>query len=443
MFLGLIVITATVCGLYAAWVWAQTGDIYHPILIFTPMLAFLYVLQPAILFASGRSDEFFTEPQLETIQLVNLAGVLALLSGACKTAKARVASARPNRSYKRLRAIANLIGSIGVILWLKTIVNVGGFGAAFGNAYGGGWDDSGYIRDMALFGPMIGTLLMVYLCGATTAKPVDVAWAVILAIPMLLQGLLGARRGPTFMIIVLCICAYHMAKGRRPQLTKGVIGGAGVAFLLLFLITNRNSIYLHSEEKVQAGNISEFLQPSGGTEFSVGGAEILQLMEFGGTPWGRNWLAEVVVRPIPAAAWPTKWSDYAEWAGTRVVGAAFHTAAGETVGWQLAVGSPPGIVGEVFTEWSFLFIPILWGIGRAYANCWQKARAQVGNAPIYYTVCAALSVYVIMQGPLDTIYRFILIIGIIAAGLNFGVSSMHRAAVAKTMCTLRVRSSQV
>ena len=31
--------------------------------------------------------------------------------------------------------------------WVITIVNVGGFRAAYGTSYSGGWDSNGYVRD--------------------------------------------------------------------------------------------------------------------------------------------------------------------------------------------------------------------------------------------------------------------------------------------------------
>jgi hypothetical protein len=202
-----------------------------------------------------------------------------------------------------------------------------------------------------------------------------------------------------------------------------VLFGTLIAALLLLLITNRDSIYIGSKQSIDPGRITSYFDIGPGTEYLVGGAEILHTWDTGHVAWGRNWLAEVFVRPIPHEVWPTKWEDWASWTGSAVIGAAFHAADSETTGWDVAVGTPPGIIAETFAEWSWLSIVALWWIGRLYAKCWVKARSRKGNWPVYYSACAALTIYVTAQGPLDTIYRFILLIGILALILRIAQPS--------------------
>ncbi len=420
----LLIATGMVCILLTARTWIATHDIYHPMMLFAPVLIYLYVVQPALLITSAAWDAYFTQEQLLQIQAISILGVIALLLGASQT-KIRVQQSlylqgAPNpRRHKRLRQVAIAIGCIGLGLWFKTLANVGGFQSAFGQAYGSGWSDSGYMRQLSLDVPFAAILLMSYYCGLTSAKISNVLLAVAFGFPLLTQALLGARRGPTFMLVVVCFCAFDLARGRRPKLTKGLLVGGFVAVLLLLLITNRGSIYIGSTQSIDPGKIGSYFQIGPGSEYVVGGAEILHTWDTGQIPWGTNWLAEVVVRPIPHEVWPTKWDDWAAWTGSAVISATFHSGSAETVGWKVSVGSPPGVVAETFAEWSWLSFPVLWCIGRLYAMCWAKARARQGNWPVYYTVCATLSIYVTAQGPLDTIYRFPLIIGILALILRF------------------------
>ncbi len=419
----LIIATACVCLFSTARIWLKTRDVYHPMMLFAPVLIYLYVVQPTLLMTSSARDFFFTQEQLLQIQGVNLLGVIALALGASRT-KIQL---KPQRIGKilvssglhiRLRGVAILLGCVGLALWFRTLVNVGGFQGAFSRSYGGGWDDNGYVRQLSLDCPFAAVLLMSYYCGLSRAKASIVFLASAFGFPLLTQALLGARRGPTFMLIVVSFCAFHLGRGKRPNLTKGLLTGIFVAALLLLLITNRSSIYLGSSASIDPGKMSSYFVIGSGTEYVVGGAELLHAWDGGHISWGRNWLAEVVVRPIPHEFWPTKWDDWASWTNSSVIGAGFHTGASETMGWKPAVGSPPGIIAETFVEWSWLSMPLLWCIGRLYTIAWAKARSRQGNWPIYYTVCAALSIFVTAQGPLDTIYRFILINGILAVILH-------------------------
>jgi hypothetical protein len=427
----LIIATAVTCFLFAARAWFATRDIYHPMVLFTPALLFLYVAQPALLMASASNEAFFTQQQLFEIQGMYLLGVIALAFGASQNESSTIGPKHlpPNAfqfDSRRLRKVGITIGSIGLGIWFYTIISVGGFQAAFSQSYGGGWNDSGYIRDIALFLPFCALLIMLYLCGLTSASFGNVLLAIIFGLPLLAQGLLGARRGPTFMLAAVCLCAYDLGRGRRPRLSKGLVGGAFVAALLILLYTNRGNIYIGSSQYIDTGKISSFFDIGSGSEYVVGGANILHVWDTGRIAWGSNWLAEVVVRPIPHEMWPTKWTDWASWTGQGVIGADFQTSSADTINWTPPSGSAAGIVGETYQEWGWLYLPILWGVGRFYAMAWDRARSRQGNWQIYYAVFVAVSIYLILQGPTDTIYRLVLIIGLLSIALRYTKPVNHR-----------------
>ena len=79
------------------------------------------------------------------------------------------------------------------------LANVGGFGGAYGRAYGGVWADTGYIRDLLYLTITALVLLLAARTGGRLSR-VDWLWIALFAGPWLIHGLLGARRGPTFMV---------------------------------------------------------------------------------------------------------------------------------------------------------------------------------------------------------------------------------------------------
>jgi hypothetical protein len=425
----LIIITAIVCVLFTGRAWRATRDIYHPAMVIAPALVFLYVIQPSLLVASPTNDAYFTRPQLLQIQIVDLFGVVALLIGATRTPgvfRRRPGGAVPPRE---LRKVAMAVGSLGLGVWFYTLKQAGGFLSAFSQSYGGGWNDSGYIRDLALFLPFIAVLLMLYIVGRTSARASNVVLAAMFGMPLLVQGILGARRGPTFMLFAACMCAFDMGRGRRPHLTKGLLGGIFIVTLLMVLFSNRGNIYIGSDQTLDLGNISTFAEVNPGMEYVVGGAVSIDALETGRFAWGTNWLAELVVRPVPHEWWPTKWIDWASWTGQAVIGGNFAPSSSGSLDWAPPPGSAAGIVGETFAEWGWFYLPMLWVIGKLYAAAWAKARCSQGNWPIYYVVFLAVSIYLTLQGPTDTIYRLVLITGILYLVLRLGGSASSRSRV--------------
>jgi hypothetical protein len=352
------------------------------------------------------------QQQLDFVGTLNLAGVAALAIGCLAAGRATGPSWRASVSTMvvnspRVQKAGFLIGGVGFSLWAWSIVNVGGFTGAFGRSYGGGWSGSGYVRDAMLL--LIPALLM--LMPRMLRKPwsVELKLAVgLFAMPLVLQGLLGARRGPTFMIATVIALAWYLYRGRRPPLLAVAAGGAALGFLVLFLVTNRGNIYLGSKEQLQLNGTEYLAGGGGGNEFIYGAGSILHAQRTNHFYWGRRYLAQVLIRPIPRQLWPNKYADF----GVPELEANAGTGGAqlrETLSWEGAPGAAPGIVADLWLEFWWFAVPVLGGIGWVYGQCWKKAVVDGGPWVMQYIILAALSLYLVMQTMEAVIFRLLIL----------------------------------
>jgi hypothetical protein len=107
------------------------------------------------------------------------------------------------------------VGGVGLLCWLISIVNVGGFVNAFNRSYSGGWDDSGYIRDGSLL-LLVGVLLLIAVIATEGPRLTNLALAALFGLPWLSQAILTARRGPTFAFAVVVLMGWYLNRNRRP-----------------------------------------------------------------------------------------------------------------------------------------------------------------------------------------------------------------------------------
>jgi hypothetical protein len=122
--------------------------------------------------------------------------------------------------------------------------------------------------------------------------------------------------------------------------------------------------------------------------------------------WGRRYIAQILIRPIPSSIWPTKYEDFG--VAEVLQNAGTGSTIREALGWEGAPGSAPGLVADVWVEFSWLVIPVLWLIGRAYGMVWSRALQHNGMWASQYTVLCALSLYLVMQTLEAVIFRLLL-----------------------------------
>ena len=226
--------------------------------------------------------------------------------------------------------------------------------------------------------------------------------------PWLLQALLGARRGPTFVLAVGIGVSWYMARRRRPSLMVCATAGIAVGLLMLFLVANRDAIYLGSEQELSTGRISATLDASPSNEYVFGAGCIAAARQSGDYFWGRRILAQILVRPIPRQWWPTKYTDFGIPELEQNAGVA-KGGLENALGWQEVPGAAAAMVADMWVEFSWGCIPFACLWGWAYGYCWKRAGISGAAWMTQYVILLLLSVYLITQGLEAVVFRLIIL----------------------------------
>jgi len=408
MYAFLIWASVAVAVLGMCYAYAGSRDVFHPLMFLGPMAIFMYAWMPLKLDAIGGLNGFFQRDQLNHVQWINLCGVACLVFG-CLSAGCRLPSYRapePQASPSTLVLWGAVLGFIGLAAWVVAVMNVGGLRAAFSKSYSGGWDDNGYIRDASLL--MFPAFLLILSASFQTGfRFLRAGLMVLFLAPWSVQAAFTSRRGPTFMIAVIAGMGWYLNRRKRPSLVMACGGGLLLGFLMLFLVTNRGNIYLGSDREMTSDVTSIFETPDTGNEYIYGAGGILSAEQRNSFYWGRRYLAQIVVRPIPHTIWPTKYEDFGlpEIMHNAGTGEGFA----ETLGWEGAQGSAPGLIADLWMEFWWLCLPVLFFLGKFYGIAWRKAQLEGGLWIAQYTIMAALSIYFVMQTMEAVIFRLLIL----------------------------------
>ena len=426
MFELLLGLTAAVLVFGILYALDGSRDVFHPLVFIGPMMLFLYVWMPSRLLAADGLSRYFDGEQLVFLQSLYLLGILAFVA-ACLGVGVRLRRPRTRgpRPRSRLRAVrfsmpslgperamrlligGGITGSIGLGCWLVTIVNVGGFVKAFSASYAGGWDDSGYVRDGSLL-LLVGVLLALTSLAGRGPRVPSLLMACVFGFPWVAQALLTARRGPTFAIAVIALMGWYLARRRRPPLVAMAAAGFLLGWLVLFLVTNRQSIHLGADLSDVTTDVTEITdKPDTGNEYIYGGGSVLSAERRDHYFWMRRYLAQILVRPIPSAIWTTKYEDFGvpELLKNGGTGEGF----GDALGWEGAVGSAPGIVSDLWVEMWWLAVPFMALLGWIYGLAWKRAVTRGGPWNAQYVILSALSIYLVMQTMEAVIFRTLML----------------------------------
>ncbi|MCC2665538.1 MAG: hypothetical protein K0S35_3460 [Geminicoccaceae bacterium] len=402
-------LTGIVLFAAAALAYVTTRDTLHPMIYLGAMAFFLHAFLPLELELS-QPDElrgYLGQDELDYAQTLVLLGVLSLAGGVWWGAHATPTRghAPPVRltdaARMRLAHAARVLAASGLIAWIYQIIHSGGLYAVYGRAYGFFWADTGYVGEAFQFG-LPGALLLLLARSGWRLRPADLAWIGIGLLPLLGHGLLGARRGPTFIALVGLGVMWYLARARRPRLGPALLGGLAIGLLLLLLLANRERIYLGAEPDFTGAGQAPIFAVGPGNEFVFGAGAALHAEALDEFAWGRRYLVVLFVRPIPRSLWPTKYADAARFLDIpsidHVEKDPRRTDFTATMGWTGAIGSAPGGIFDLWIEfgWAYLLavFAVGWGFGRAY----RKAISQGGFWLALYALMAALSVYFVTQG---------------------------------------------
>jgi hypothetical protein len=386
-------------------------DVFHPLVFIGPMMAFIYVWMPFKLWRSGDIFTFFDTQQLIEVQTINLIGISAfagscLFAGVRRPKRRAEQSTNPQRTAKRLVIGGTVAGGLGLVAWLTLIIKSGGPVQAFGQAYSGGWDDSGYVRDGSIL-LLAGLLLILAAAGMDRLRAWYAVMLAVFTLPWLTQALLTARRGPTFALVTVFGMGWYLSKNKRPPVVAMCLSGLALGWFVLFLVTNRNSIYLGSDKSFTTDVSAITDTPDTGNEYIYGSGALLAARRSEKHFWGKRYAAQLLIRPIPSSIWPTKYEDFG--VPELLVNAGTEQGIGETMGWKGAPGSAPGIVADLWIECSWMAIPVLVLFGWCYGRCWRNAIVEGKQWVAQYAVLSALSIYLVMQTMEAVIFRLALL----------------------------------
>lgn len=394
--------------------WARWKDVFHPTIFCVPQILFLYVVFPIyglatdpyeFLSRAGYWDELANFQSLA--DAVGIAVILGISWGCRNSGDMPGPSAEQNN--KAIFFVSCVFGVLGMAAWITGIINVGGFSVAYGRAYGGGWDDSGYVREAAQFGLVAVPLLIL------SRRKLGMHWqhwlmAFAFLLPLLVQGFLGARRGPTFLAITGVAASYILAFRPRIPFVVVIAAGGAIGALLLWLVANRDAIYIGSHEELQ-GSVSRMLENWAGNEYLFSSAIVRYINEAGEPFYGLRILAHMLGRVVPVAIWPTKYADVCAAFGldidlTQDAGIPIERIEAVT-GWPIAVGAAPGIVGDFWMEFGMFAPAAAFALGGLYGKLWRRSRSDPRIQPAY-AILAALSIYVFTQTIEAWLFRVLL-----------------------------------
>ena len=402
-----VVISATLWGSY------QRNDTLHPLVYISLMLGFLYVVMPFLLHTSGELYSFFDMKEVSYVQFLNLICICCLLFGIVTgdrgvrrdpgwISRFTYEISPPQR--RAMRKVALLLGSIGTGLFIYGIFNVGGFVAAFDSPKGGGWAQTGYLRDLKL--------LVIPAIGLEYMSRRDERWThaaigrmALYSAPLVARGVLATSRGWFFMGIMTLVGGWYLTQDRRPRFSTVLVGGGVVGLIMLFLVTYRGEIYIGSAffddqtpalTEVINKSVGRTAEGGIGNEYIYGVYTVLLAEEENDYYWGKRYLAYTLVRPIPSLLWSSKYESMGV-SGIRWNAGTLGEVHDAPIYEQFPGGMYPGIVGDLFVEFSWGAVLVAFLIGWIYGSCWRLHLTRGGLWTIIYHTLMAMSVFGVMQ----------------------------------------------
>ncbi len=414
----------------ATYVWTRTRDLLHPLVLMTPMLVYMYGLRPVLLQSNNQLLVHFSSEQLLLGLLVNAVVVSGFCFGLiCRCDLPRHASLSFSLTPSQQQKIFQLGCILGVVAgaayWYGISQN-GGLARVYGQAKGHVILSSGYVAEA----PMLAfpAIMLIFLSRrGKKLRPSDIILGLIFAFPHLLHGILGARRGPTFLVMGTLIFSWYVATGRRPKGIPLTIGLAATVILMFFLISHRNQIFLGANVDVDTASVVETAFPTTaklGDDVVFGIAQSNVANGTGRHYWGARLGVILFVRPIPRQIWPSKYEDSGfGWmrATDNLHGYKFSEWR-RIMGWRPQAGSSGGFTADLFCEFSWFAVLAAWCFGRGFAYLWRNANVRSGIWTIFFLESLILSIYVPTQSVSAFMHRFVFmsVITLVFWKLNIG-----------------------
>ena len=187
------------------------------------------------------------------------------------------------------------------------------------------------------------------------------------------------------------------------------VGGTLLGLLMLFLVTNRQSIYIGSTFENLSLDVTEpVTQMNEANEYIFGAGTMVAARASGHYYWGKRYLAEIFIRPIPRQIWPDKYDDIGMPELTQNAGVAGEGIKSET-NWEEVPGSAAAMVADFWVEFSWLCVPFCWFVGWSYGYVWRRAVMEGRFWNTLYVILSMLSIYMVTQSGEAVIFRLLLL----------------------------------
>lgn len=410
----------TIAGLLFLWfrTWKRFRDPFHPLIIFLPMFMYLYGWMPLEVFLSD-PDRFaeFTGRDANTfhhsIVILMITCLVVGVNQGSRGVKRRTAEWVPLRMSNPsfFRTVGLGFGVIAMLAWLFMVQAKGGLMATYGTAYGIGSLVSGYVTEAPYLG-LPGAILIFLSRTGRKMRLADWALIAFCVAPVFIHSILGARRGPALLALVIAGGGYIYFMRKRVHLSAVVAAGVSLGFLMLFLVANRTSIYIGSDF-AEISNPLDFLNQWNSNEYLISNATVRYTQEVGGF-YGVREFIWIVGRLVPHQIWPTIWTDLPHFFEIEVNlwlnGGIDPNGVLYVAGWKPSVGSAEGYVASLWLEFQYLAPIVSVAIGWFYGRMWARARYSIA-ARVTYLLMAALSIYLVMQSFDPWLFRLLLLGG--------------------------------
>jgi hypothetical protein len=304
---------------------------------------------------------------------------------------------------RRLTYLALFMGAVSVIAFYLQLDNVGGFVSAYSRGKGGGRAESGIVGEAVLlsFPALLALALSVYADGRRVTLA-HIAMALFIVSPHLVQGILGGRRGPLFLVLTTLLFSWLIAKGKRPSFSMIVIAVSAIGFAVIVVASQRDRIYIGSQESFELSRVfqGDGLAPESidpGNSYVTAISNIVAADFYDDHYWGYRYFVTFFIRPIPKEIWPTKYEDMnAEWLELYGTGseAARYT---NSIGFALPAGVSGGSIADGYVEFSWGVVVMFFVIGRVFAASYVRHRREGGFWSIIFFTMLALSIYLPTQ----------------------------------------------
>jgi|GEM_PF-5709668 len=205
--------------------------------------------------------------------------------------------------------------------------------------------------------------------------------------------------------------AYFIAKGKRPTIPAFALAVGTAVIVTIFIGAQREHLFYGSDKGVDKEKIGSYFrderQSKGGTFVTAAGS-ILTAVNCDKYHWGRRYLVNYLVRPIPRQLLADKDRIYAWGMANGITERDWYTV----MHWTPESGYATGFTADLFLEFSWFGVIGAFLYGMLFGFVWRYARIKGGIWLIVFGIALMLVIYVPTQSISAFLQRFLFMSGL-------------------------------